>query len=141
MLPDAQPPTCTVRLLGPADIRVLGQPLPPLRSRAGLWLLALLILKHPRPVERDWLAGTLWPESDPEQGLANLRQRLAELRRVLGEEGRRLLTPSGRTLALDLEGAEVDLIDFDATLGRGDTTSLEQAVALYRGELLEGCSE
>jgi predicted ATPase/class 3 adenylate cyclase/Tfp pilus assembly protein PilF len=140
-LPEIQTPAFAIRLLGPADIRVQGQPLPPLRSRTTLWLLALLVLKHPRPVEREWIAGTLWPESDPEQGLANLRQRLAELRRVLGEEAQRLLTPSGRTLTLDLDGAHVDLIDFDADLERGDSPSLERALGLYRGELLEGCSE
>src|SRR5580658_6472374 len=123
MLSDPQTSIFSIRLLGPPEIRVLGQPLPPLRSRAGLWMLALLVLRHPRPVEREWLAGTLWPESDPEQGLANLRQRLAELRRVLGDEGRRLLTPSGRTLALDLEGAQVDVVDFDAALQRGDSDS------------------
>jgi non-specific serine/threonine protein kinase len=134
--------TCvfTIRLLGAIDIRVHGQPIPPLRSRAGLWLLALLILRHPRPVERDWLAGTLWPDTDPTKGLQNLRQRLSELRRALGAEGRRLLTPSARTLSLDLEGAEVDLLEFDAALVRGDALSLKQAVERYRGELLEGCS-
>src|SRR5580658_7114746 len=122
-MPDPTTPDFAIHLFGPTDIRVHGQSLPRLRSQAGLWMLALLVLRHPRPVERDWLAATLWPDSDPEKGLANLRQRLAELRRVLGDEGRRLLTPSGRTLALDLEGAQVDVVDFDAALQRGDSDS------------------
>ena len=35
----------------------------------------------------------------------------------------------------------MDVIAFDAALQRGDTASLESAVALYRGPLLEGCEE
>ncbi len=134
-------PVVTIRLLGPLEVYLAGQPLPPLRARSGLWLLALLILRHPRPLERDWLAGVLWPESTQEQALANLRQRLSELRRALGTESRRLLSPTPRTLKLDLEGAQVDLLAFDAALQRGDQAALEQALALYRGPLLEGCTE
>jgi predicted ATPase len=35
----------------------------------------------------------------------------------------------------------VDLLGFDAAISRGDLRSLESAVALYRGPLLEGCAE
>jgi DNA-binding SARP family transcriptional activator len=123
------------------EVRIAGKLLPPVHGRSGLWLLALLILRHPRPLERDWLTGVLWPESTQEQALANLRQRLSQLRRALGAEGTRLLTPTSRTLSLDLEGADVDLLAFDAAMQRGDPAALEQAHALYRGPLLEGCTE
>ena len=134
-------PIFTVRLLGPLDVHVAGEPLPPVHARSVLWLLALLILRHPRPLERDWLAGVLWPESTQEQALANLRQRLSQLRRALGKEGKRLLTPTSRTLGLDLEGADIDVFAFDAALARGDQAALEQVIALYRGPLLQGCDE
>ena len=64
-----------------------GQPLLPLRSRKSLHLLALLALRANREVSRDWIAGTLWPESDESQALANLRQNLSELRKAMGEAG------------------------------------------------------
>jgi DNA-binding SARP family transcriptional activator len=51
-----------ITLFGPMQVRIEGQPLPLMRSRKSLWLLALLTLRHDRPVERDWLAGTLWPD-------------------------------------------------------------------------------
>ena len=35
----------TIQLLGPFEVRLHGQPLPRLRSRKGLWLLALLTLR------------------------------------------------------------------------------------------------
>src|SRR5262249_11139997 len=34
-----------------------------------------------------------------------------------------------------------DLLIFDEAIARGDTPSLEQAVALHRGPLLQGCDE
>ncbi len=33
------------------------------------------------------------------------------------------------------------MVTFDAAIARGDAASLEAAVALYRGPLLEGCAE
>jgi DNA-binding SARP family transcriptional activator len=38
--------------------------MPRLRSRSIEWLLALLVLRQDRAVDRSWLAGTLWPGSD-----------------------------------------------------------------------------
>jgi predicted ATPase len=38
-------------------------------------------------------------------------------------------------------GATIDVAAFDAALARGDAASLEEAIALYRGPLLEGCTE
>src|SRR5579859_3566493 len=66
---DRPAPPLEIRLFGPFEARVLGKPLPRLRSRKGKWLLALLTLHHDRPVERGWLAGTFWPDSPDRQAL------------------------------------------------------------------------
>src|SRR5690349_13667057 len=73
-----------VRLLGPFEAGLYGNPLPRLPSRKGLWLLALLALRHGREVERSWLAGVLWPDSSEAAALASLRNSLKDLRRALG---------------------------------------------------------
>ncbi|MBC8104713.1 MAG: hypothetical protein H7Z41_19230, partial [Cytophagales bacterium] len=52
----------TITLFGPLSVLVNGQPIPHLRSRKAQWLLALLTLRGGRPVQREWLAGTLWPD-------------------------------------------------------------------------------
>jgi len=130
-----------LRLFGPFDAQVNGRPLPPLRSRRGQWLLALLILRHGREVERGWLAGTLWPDNPESQALYNLRRNLVSLRHALGVEAGRLRAPTPHTLSLDLQGAEADVAAFDAAITQGDAPSLRRAVALYRGPLLEGCGE
>jgi len=139
--PGRAAPSLAIRLFGPLDVRVNDRPLRPLRSRKGQGLLALLILRRDREVRRDWLAGTLWPESSQEQALANLRRTLTDLRRALGPAAGRLRSTTPSTLSLDLAGADVDVVAFDEAVGRGDAASLETAVALYRGPLLEGCVE
>jgi len=131
----------SIQLFGPMRVLMQGQPLPTLRSRKMLWLLALLTLRHNRSVEREWLSATLWPELDQTQAYANLRPLLTELRRALGSEAERLQSPSRRTLLLELTGAAVDVHTFDAAMNTKSLSELAQAVTLYRGPLLEGCNE
>jgi predicted ATPase/DNA-binding SARP family transcriptional activator len=135
------PAPLTISLFGPFEVTVRGQPLRRLRSRSLEWLLAWLVLRQGRPVSRAVLAGTLWPDTAHEPALRNLRTGLLDLRRALGPEAARLGSPTRDSLQLDLTGAAVDLLRFDAAVAAGDEGSLQEAVALYRGELLEGCHE
>src|SRR5262249_41673031 len=130
-----------IRLFGPFDARVHGSPLPRLRSRTGQWLLALLTLRHGREGERDWLAGLLWPESTQSRAFANLRRSLNDVRHALGVEASRLRSPTPHTLCLDMTDAWADVLVFDEATAAGLPSALGQAVALYRGPLLEGCYE
>src|SRR5207244_23887 len=117
-----------------------------------------LALRHGCELEREWLAGLLWPDSPQRAALHNLRNCLTALRSALGSEAGRLLSPHPGTLALDLTGASVDVLAFDAALARGageerlgcaadsdggrsPGEALEEAVALYRGPLLDECAE
>lgn len=132
-------PALSLLLFGPPQISLAGRPRVHLRSRKAFALLALLALRHGRPVERAWVAGTLWPHSDRASG--NLRSVLSELRQALGSEAYRLQSPSRTTLVLDLVGARVDVLLFDAAITSGSLSSLEEAMALYRGPLLEDSPE
>lgn len=129
----------TIRLFGAFEAAVDGVLLP--RSRQNDRLLTLLVLRHGQAAERAWLAATLWPDADEQNALFYLRRTLTELRRALGPEATRLLSPTARTLQLDLANADCDLLAFDAALARGDDASLTEAVRLYRGPLLEGWYE
>src|SRR5215831_7731090 len=97
-----------IRLFGTLEVSVCGRPMPRLRTRKGQWLLALLCLKPGAELNREWIAGTLWPDSDSARAAANLRLSLCDLRRALGVEAHRLQAPTARTLRLDLEGSTVD---------------------------------
>jgi DNA-binding SARP family transcriptional activator len=136
-----KPVPLAISLFGALDVCVAGEPLGHVRTRSVEWLLVLLVLRAGREVSRSWLAGTLWPESSAEQALVNLRRNLLDLRRALGAEAARLGSPTRDTLCLDLTGAEVDVVAFDAAIAAGDEPSLKRAVSLYRGPLLEGCTE
>lgn len=130
-----------IRLFGAFDVRLDGVPIPPLRSRKVQWLLALLALRNEQALDRVWLAGTLWPDSAPEQALYNLRQSLTNIRHALGKAAVCLRASMVNALSFDVAAAEVDVLQFDAATAAGTAADLERAVALYRGSLLEGCSE
>ena len=130
-----------MQLFGQPTLSINGKPTEPLRTRKGFWLLALLALRHGRDVERSWLAGTLWADSEESQALYNLRRSLSDLRRVLGAEACCIAAPTPHTLRLVVEVGAIDVAEFDAALKRGDAASLDKAIALYQGRLLEGCLE
>jgi len=143
---DKLTPSLQVRLLGGFDVRLGGKSLPPLRSRREQWLLALLVLRHERDTDRHWLATTLWPDNDESQALFYLRKCLSNLRQALGAEAARLLSPTQRTVRLDLAGAFVDVLAFDTALKEASHVPdpvplLQEAILLYRGALLAECLE
>jgi predicted ATPase/DNA-binding SARP family transcriptional activator len=131
----------SIRLLGPFDVQFGGERIDRIHSRKEQWLLALLALRSGREVTREWLAGTLWPDSLKQQALAYLRRSLYLLKAALGDQSRCIQSPSAHSLCLDVSGAFVDVVAFDAAIARGDAASLRHAVTLYRGPLLEGCEE
>lgn len=129
-----------LRLYGPLEIRVAGVTPPAPRARVVHWLLGLLALRADRPTDRAWLASLLWPDSSDGQALYNLRRNLTELRAILGTEACRLASPDPRSIRLDLRDAHCDALAFDDCMSRPDRPSLERAIGLYRGPLLEACT-
>jgi non-specific serine/threonine protein kinase len=131
----------TIRLFGSFEAQLNGDSLPRTRTRKSQWLLALFVLRPQQALDRHWLAGQLWPDSLEAEAMANLRRSLTDLRRVLGDVAARLEAPTPGTLRWNAADANIDSREFDLAIARGDSTSLERAVALYRGPLLEGCPE
>ncbi|HLJ53983.1 MAG TPA: BTAD domain-containing putative transcriptional regulator [Chthonomonadaceae bacterium] len=127
-----------IKLFGPPLVHLSGMPMRPLRSRRGMWLLALLALNHGRDIDRSWAAGRLWPDSSEQQALASLRTSLADLRRALSAASSCISSPGSRSVRLDLEGVSCDVARFDQAVRSG---CLEEAVGLYDGQLMEGCSD
>jgi DNA-binding SARP family transcriptional activator len=126
----------------------------PLGARRARELLCYLLLNGSRPQRRDSLAGLLWEEAAPAQAGKYLRQALWQLQAAL-----RPLAAAGAAPALEVDpewigltpcpALEVDLRAFEqaarachgvpgALLDDAARCGLEAAVALYRGELLEG---
>lgn len=136
-------PLLKIQLFGRIEAQIRGRPLPRMRSRKELWLLALLALERGRDVSRVWLAQTLWPSPDYSTELANnyLRRCLMELRKALGDQADRLQSTGSRAVCFSLDGADVDVLAFEAALARRDPASLAEAVERYGGPFLPECSE
>lgn len=80
-------------------------------------------------VARAEVAAMLWPELPPKLALANLRKALFRLQSLPGVPA---VETQGNSLRV---AAATDVADFEKALGEGDPA---KALALYRGDLLEG---
>src|SRR5262249_7371575 len=112
-----------------------GLVLPTKKARA---LLAYLALPAGQAHPRDKLATLLWGGIRRESARASLRQSLFSIQQALADDGASALLQSGETLALDPESVEVDVVAFERAVGEGTPEALEQASALYGGDLLAG---
>ncbi len=140
-----------VRLLGRFQLRVDGREVPPLDSARAEAVLALLLLGDGGSMSRRHVASMLWPESSEAQARTNLRHVVHTLRRSLpGLERYVEITP--QTLRWRPEPpVELDVEVFErlaaGDVGAGDLEAgrrmqqLRDALARYRGDLLEGCDD
>ena len=124
-------------LLGPLEARADSRALALRLPAKALALLAFLAARPGQAHSRDKLAGLLWADVTSDQAHHSLRQALLSLRRALAREGvPASIVAEGDTLALD--STDVDVDAFERCLAEGGWRSLTQAVALYRGDFLEG---
>ena len=97
-------------------------------------LLTYLAIATPRGFHRrDTLLALLWPELDQEHARAALRQALHVIRRSMTAGA--LLTEGDEKIAVDRDMFWCDAVAFEQLLDGGEE---EEALALYRGDLLEG---
>jgi two-component SAPR family response regulator len=106
-----------------------------------------MIHHRSRPMTRDAILDQLWPEAGPEHSITLLHTNLYQLRKalkaVLGEQstikhisGQYRLDPA--LLACDFVCFEELLQLIPGELREAEISRLEDAVALYRGEYMEG---
>ncbi|HOT90093.1 MAG TPA: BTAD domain-containing putative transcriptional regulator [Anaerolineae bacterium] len=133
-----------LQVLGEPGIRCESVPLPPFKSRKVLALLVYLAL-NPGTHARSRLAGLLWSDSPEKKALGNLRFALWNITEVLGlqvfETDRLSVTWQQRPdISLDVEEFLTAL--WQARPEHAETpeviSALEQAVQMYRGDLLAG---
>ena len=141
-------------LFGTPQILLHGEPIAEqLRAKAQALLFFLAVTQQPH--NRDSLASLLWPEASTAQARKNLRNRLSELRKLLGD----YLTITRQTIAFDLtsnywldtalfpEGPTHEQAkpstDQEHDPGSGDLTQTvlarhQAAIQHYHGDFLEG---
>ena len=130
-------PRLNIRVLGSAEIQVSGTALylNHLKARALLFYLAATGQPH----TRDFLATLLWSESGSANALHSLRSSLYRLRRSLrANRVEEVIISDGEQLCLEADAYQCDAITFRHLLADGSEAALEQAVALNRGQFLQG---
>ncbi|MBN1813481.1 MAG: tetratricopeptide repeat protein, partial [Anaerolineae bacterium] len=131
--PDSHQETCCAYLLGDLQIIAAGEqrPSPPYRTHG---LLAALLL-NPQPMQRDRLAGLLFPDVTERIG----RRRLSDLLWLLRQSLPHLpLEISAQEIFLPPECRWLDVEAFRRAARGDDLSDWLHALVLYRGDLLEG---
>ncbi len=126
-------------LFGGLKVRLDGQELGFPTRHCGL-LLAYLALTPGGSRSREHLASLLWGERAEEQARASLRQTLYLLRQLFAGLEPPLLAGDTRSLRLDDANLWCDVSALEQSLDSVGQ-DLDQALALYRGELLAECGQ
>ena len=122
--------------LGAIDLRSAdGEPVSALlaQPRRFAVLVYLTLAQVTGLVRRASLAATFWPESDETHALGALRQTLRFLRLTLGGDAIRV--SSAHDVGIVADEFWCDVTAFEQAFACGDA---DAAVALYRGDLLDG---
>ncbi|HTX03951.1 MAG TPA: BTAD domain-containing putative transcriptional regulator, partial [Candidatus Acidoferrales bacterium] len=126
-----------IRLLGDPEFWLGEERLAPRMRPRCVSLLAYLIRHRERAHTRASVAATLWPDEIEEDARANLRRHLHLLATALPKLDAPLLVDANRMLQWNSDApVRVDFIEFERLASSSET--YEEALALYRGELLRG---
>ena len=100
-------------------------------------LLAYLALHPNKALQRETLAELLWADCNSSQAKQSLRQTLSALRKVFDKD-ESIIDADQQTVFLHKDSLEIDVLNFDDLCNQKDEASLQKALELYQGELLEG---
>ncbi|NIN69471.1 MAG: AAA family ATPase, partial [Anaerolineae bacterium] len=130
-------PTLRLYFLGSLDIRYDGQQLPKPPTLKSQSLLAYLILHRDQPQPRDRLVDLFWGDRPEAKARRSLRTALWHIRRGLPDEA--LILSDRRTVQFDTRAdLWLDVDEFEFLVGADDIADLQSAVALYRGDFMDG---
>jgi TolB-like protein/cytochrome c-type biogenesis protein CcmH/NrfG len=127
-----------VQLLGGFEVRSpQGKPieLPGQKDRA---LLAFLALPAGITHSREKLASLLWSDRGDQQARDSLKHALTRIRQGLQSADPPAIDADRQSVRLDPAGVATDVARFEQLVRDGSAEALEQAAALYRGDLLDG---
>jgi DNA-binding SARP family transcriptional activator len=124
-----------LRFLGGLAVHQDDAPLTALKSQKGKALLCYLVVTG-KDYTRSALAGLLWPEMPEANALMNLRKVLDRLKPHVAP----YLLITRESIAFNQDASYwLDVTEFEAGMAtRSDIGRLQTAVALYRGDFLDG---
>jgi TolB-like protein len=127
-----------IDLLGGFRARMDGEKEADLPTRKTQALLAYLASPPGRAHRRETLACLLWGEREETKARHSLSQALCSIRKALADGAPSVVAADRDEVALDSEAVRVDVGEFERLLARETPDAIEEAVALYRGDLLAG---
>lgn len=125
-----------LKILGPVELRGTAGNLEHsfLAGPKRLALLVYLILNRPRGMQRrDRVLPLLWPEKGQKSARNSLSNMLYHIRKTVGNET--LLTRGTEEVGIDRAEIYCDALEFEKLIKEGN---IQQAVELYRSDLIEG---
>jgi ABC-type transport system substrate-binding protein/DNA-binding SARP family transcriptional activator len=132
-------PTLRLSLLGPLEIRHDDRPLPRPPTLNAQSLLAYLVLHRHQPQPRERLADLFWGDRPERKARRSLTTALWHIRRCLPASEDDWLLGDVHAVQFDPEAdVWIDVAEFESLLARSEPSSLRSAVALYRGDFLDG---
>ena len=140
-----------ISLFGQFEVRLDWQPLTGFQSDKSRSLLTYLAVEADRPLRRELLASLFWPDVSDQTARTNLRSALLNLRQVLGDTESKtpFLIVTRESIQFNLASdAVLDVSEFNRLLSAAGEMkendpadkieTLKSALALYRGNFLEG---
>jgi len=126
-------------LLGGFEVRAGTGSVIPLQTRKTQALIAYLALATHAQHARSKLATFFWGEVPEQQARDSLRHALSEIRRLLrSADASAALVTCGDRIAFDAASIDVDVAHFERLISAASTLSVQQAMRMYGGELLDG---
>ncbi len=107
-------------------------------TRKAQALLSYLAMPSGEAHSRDKLANLLWGSTIETTARTSLRQTLYSVRRSLRRADGGPLHADGNMVSLDPGAVSLDVVEFEQRVHEGTPAALAEAIALYRGDLLEG---
>ena len=132
-------PVLHIQLLGDFGVTYDNTPITTLVNARPQALLAYLVLHRHAPQQRRHLAYLFWPDASETQALTNLRNLLHKLRQILPDSEQFLLVDLQTVQWHPDAPCSLDVADFTRLIQSSARLDLEQAIKLYRGDLLPSC--
>lgn len=129
----------SISLLGGFQMTSAGGQTVTLPSRKAQVLISYLAQRSNQPVSRGKLASMLWSGTSDQEARHSLRQCLLVIRKAVGES-RGVLHVAQDSITFAEGAATLDTRVFEGHAASKEEKALREAVALYRGEFLEGVS-
>ncbi|TIM05834.1 MAG: alpha/beta hydrolase, partial [Mesorhizobium sp.] len=110
----------------------------PVFSRKARAMVAYLALQSGHSQSREKLAALLWGGNGEAQARMSLRQALSAVRKGMDASHGRTFLTDGDSITLHLDDLDFDVVRFEALAAGSGPEQLEQALVVYRGDLLDG---